>query len=181
MLKDHIRDELGDIKIDKVTFRDKGAYYLSAFCDGECVYKKRNDFDIFYIGFLKGLFFRDACYSCRFATPHRIGDLTLGDFWGFKSQNGVFPVKHNNGLSVVLVNTKKGDRLFSSCNEFLFTMERELAEAVAGNRQLRFPSRKHGSWDAFRKQYIKKGFGKAANRALWIEKIKYWILTKIGQ
>ena len=181
MLKDHLKYVLENQKIDKVTFRDTEGFYLSAFYDEKCIYRKRNYFDLFYLGFLKGLFYRESCYFCQYATSKRIGDVTLGDFWGFNTQKGEFPKKHDNGLSVVLINTEKGHRLFSSCRESLSFIERDYEEAVAGNKQLRHPAVRHKNWKIFQKQYLISGFEIAADRALWKEKIKYYILAKVGQ
>lgn len=32
--------------------------------------------------FSKSYTYRENCYSCPFASEERVGDLTVGDFWG---------------------------------------------------------------------------------------------------
>ena len=57
-------------------------------------------------GFLQALFNRPSCHSCPFATTSRVGDLTLGDFWGihvYKPQ-----CSSSQGISLLLVNNAKG-------------------------------------------------------------------------
>lgn len=49
---------------------------------------------------------RPSCTSCRYASVHREGDLTIGDFWGIEN---VFPqLDDNKGVSALMVNTEKG-------------------------------------------------------------------------
>ena len=61
----------------------------------------------FFLGFNSTLFYNEACYGCKFNTIPRIGDLTLGDFWGASKD-----VDNYNGNSIVLVNTTKGMEIF---------------------------------------------------------------------
>ena len=56
------------------------------------------------------LLMRDACEKCQFASISRVGDITLGDFWGIEK---VLPeIDDNKGISAVLINTEKGEKLF---------------------------------------------------------------------
>jgi len=63
--------------------------------------------DFFMRGYLKNYYLRKSCYDCKFSKIPRQGDITLGDFWGI-------PKKYydRNGVSLVLLNNKKGDELF---------------------------------------------------------------------
>lgn len=36
----------------------------------------------YYSLFNDGEVFRDCCYKCPFAQEKRVGDLTIGDYWG---------------------------------------------------------------------------------------------------
>lgn len=64
----------------------------------------------FFQGFSGNLYLNDICYKCPFARIPRAGDITLGDYWGVpkKFDNG------NKGVSAVLINNKKGGKLFYS-------------------------------------------------------------------
>ncbi len=51
-----------------------------------------------------------SCYNCPFAGLKHCSDLTLGDFWGTYS----YANEKSKGLSLVLVNTAKGEELLNS-------------------------------------------------------------------
>ena len=53
--------------------------------------------------FLSGMNMRPACYSCQYANEKRVGDITLGDYWGVKSQ-----WNDGKGTSLVIAHTLKG-------------------------------------------------------------------------
>ena len=111
---------------------------------------------------------------------HRIGDITLGDFWGFNDEKK-FIIEHKNGLSMVILNTENGERIFRNLADNMFYQKRSIEEAVSGNKQLMMPSKKHKNYDKFRDDYKKYGFEKAAKRALWKERIAYAIIDRIGK
>ena len=182
MLMNHIESLGYKNRKNRIVFRDKEGFYLTVLdSEGKVLYRKKNFYDIYYIGFLKGLLYRKSCFLCQFAKPQRVGDITLGDFWGFDSSKGEFPVTTTNGLSLIMVNTQKGKSLFEECSDGLIFIERTLEEAVNGNRQLKCPSKRHKNHEFFEKQYTKLGFEKAAKSALWKERIVYAIIDRIGK
>ena len=64
-------------------------------------YKKDSYLDLF----LQRLFRNDACENCKYCRTERLGDITIGDFWGID----LFTEKYNrNGTSFCLVNSSKG-------------------------------------------------------------------------
>ena len=68
--------------------------------------------------FLRSFTYRKNCYSCPFASEKRVGDLTLGDFWGFHEEYPSYDEKqglsNGKGISCVLVNTDTLNRKYSS-------------------------------------------------------------------
>lgn len=57
---------------------------------------------------------RETCYCCQFTGTNRIGDITIGDF-----NNAHILCSQFDGLrsvSLVLVNTDKGQRFIDECN-----------------------------------------------------------------
>lgn len=102
----------------------------------------------FYMkAFTKGFMFMEACYGCKYATPNRISDITIADFWDI----GKFvPFRHSTrkGISMVLVNNERGRALFKKCND-LISEERTLAEAIQCNYNLSFPSKRPIERDTF--------------------------------
>ena len=45
-----------------------------------------SDHSSYYRLFLEGEIYRDCCYECPYADDKRVGDITLGDFWGAKEE-----------------------------------------------------------------------------------------------
>ena len=68
--------------------------------------------DIFMRAFIGNLILRPSCYACKFKSGRCGSDVSLGDFWGVKKCHK--EMDDDKGLSLVLVNTEKGRRLFDS-------------------------------------------------------------------
>lgn len=67
--------------------------------------------DPYYAAFLRCETYRESCYVCPFAKRNgRIGDISMGDFWGTDKKYPEIPSE--NGISFCTVNTKQGKRLF---------------------------------------------------------------------
>ena len=50
---------------------------------------------------------RPSCTGCRYASVHREGDITIGDFWGI--ENVLPQLDDVKGVSAVMVNSEKGE------------------------------------------------------------------------
>ncbi len=71
----------------------------------------------YYNYFLKGDIFRDSCYKCKYAGSSRQGDFSMGDYWGIEN---IHPeVDKNNGVSALIVNSKKGISLIEALEKYL--------------------------------------------------------------
>lgn len=157
----------------RLSFRNDSEFGLNVTdTEGKRIISKDFYKDFYFLGFMRKLFYREACYSCKYAQRSRVGDFTIGDFWGF-DHSIPFVSNANHGLSVVLINTEKGLELFDFCKHLLHYQERTLDEAVKGNPQLNHPSEKHRNYDRFRNNYKKHGFKTAAERSLWFDMIGY--------
>lgn len=96
--------------------------------------------DSYYLtAFNRGYMFMEACYACRYASPDRVADITLGDFWDI-GQYAPFHYEKKKGVSLLKVNSKKGNRLLTNVIDKLFVVERNLDEAIKGNYNLAYPS-----------------------------------------
>lgn len=84
--------------------------------------------DKFNMGFTTNLFQRPSCYTCPFAPMERIGDITLGDWFGGTKYKELDP--ENKGLSMIVLNSPKGERFYEAIKEKMFTREYSVAEAV---------------------------------------------------
>ena len=147
-------------KPSNMTFRGIYSFILTLYKENEIIYQKSSKEDAYYYSFLNSLFYRESCYQCKFAQSKRGGDITIGDFWDI-GRNIPFEHDTSSGVSAALINTKKGAKLFESIKSRIFYEERTLDEAVAGNAQLKAPSKKNQYYDLFLDFYKKYSFKKA--------------------
>lgn len=148
---------------DNITFRGLRNFYFTLYKDSKILYSKEDNLDIYFTAFLRGLFYRENCYECKYANTSRVGDITIGDFWGLGEEIN-FDHNTSNGVSVALINTEKGKSLFENIKNKIFYEKRTLKEAVNGNAQLKHPSVKHSNYENFRNLYKEYGFEHAINQ-----------------
>lgn len=141
-LRKHILKKTKGLVPDEIFFR-KGAYLLLLLLGGKEIYRsslfEQRYEDIYYNTFIDGFSYRDSCNSCRYAQPHRVSDVTIGDFWGLEEN---LPIEHPHGCSVLLPTTDKGKELIDGIHSEFHLFERTVEEAVNGNDQLRHPKEK---------------------------------------
>lgn len=85
--------------------------------------------------FMKGyihyhLYIRPSCTHCAFKGLDHGTDVMLADFWGLQSAD-------DNGTSLVIVNSKKGNQLFEKIKENLYSREEDFSKSVLGNPAFR--------------------------------------------
>lgn len=119
--------------------------------------------DLYMKGFFNGTTFRPCCYTCKYACNKRISDITIGDFWGVKSDNISNP---ELGVSLALINTNKGEYIFNQCKNNLYYEKQSIDTAIKGNEQLRHPYNKNFRSTIFRFFYPKIGYKNALICAL---------------
>ena len=93
--------------------------------------------------FQNSKFFRDSCYSCPYSCEQRVGDISVGDFWGIEKErpelltSGGGPIDATKGVSAVLANTPKGKELIGASN--LVLEECKIANVAASGEAVRNP------------------------------------------
>lgn len=135
VFSDYLGARFSGKSITDIKFRDpKRGEVLAVSEEGKEIYKRGYREDPFLWAFMYGDLFADSCYNCSYAGDNRVGDLTIGDFWGLGKK---IPFdKKVSRVSCVLVNTPKGKRLFENLSSLLEFEERSTEEAVEGNSQL---------------------------------------------
>ena len=174
LLKDEIEAKIGKKNQIRVEFRENGKYYMKIFLKDKLLIREGLEKNFYLLGFMKSLFLRENCYNCIYATNKRVGDLTIGDFWGINKtdNNGLYKEEEKRGMSLCLVNTPKGKYLFNHIKDNCYFEKRKIEEALSGNPQLRFPTIKNKQYDKFRKLYMKNGYFMASKKCLRLEKLK---------
>lgn len=99
--------------------------------------------------FMASLIFRENCFSCPYACVQRVSDVTIADFWGLVPCT----VPNNRGVSLMLVNTEKGQVAINGIRPYAQMEERPVSEAIRGNGQLQHPSKRPSERDRFLQQY----------------------------
>ena len=108
-------------KVSKYNFRDKekngvGTNIKISFKNGKVRYFPMK-YDFYGLDFLKGLNYRESCYLCKYANTNRVGDISLGDYWGIEKYHPHFSDK--NGVSLILINTEKGEKMIDLISEHI--------------------------------------------------------------
>ena len=115
-------------KIVKTDFRDKSFGWHShletlTFEDNSSV--SRESFkNLFY----DHLIVRRSCSSCFFTNFDRVSDITVGDFWGWENNHSDWC--DNNGVSLALINSPKGEQFFTSLQNLIDTVPSSTLECV---------------------------------------------------
>ena len=99
---------------------------------------------------------RKSCAKCHFTNTKRPSDITIGDFWGWEKVNPNLFDKDNKGISLMLINTEKGAKLFEAIQNNINIKPVELKDCLQYN--LRHPSKQDPKRNKFEKDYIRKGF-----------------------
>lgn len=100
-------------RIDRVCFRDKKYGWHSHvevfhFEDGSEIVGKNILQRLFY----EHLIVRPSCCKCPYTNFKRVSDLTISDFWGWEKNHQEW--NDNKGVSLMLVNSPKGDLMQKS-------------------------------------------------------------------
>ena len=134
-----------NMKIQAFRFRDKsqgwklhGAMTLDS---GKTVYFEPEE-SSYYQMFLNSYTYRENCYHCPYASDHRPGDITIGDYWCVElvhpellKENGG-QLDHEAGASCLIVNNLKGRQLLEEVGAGIEKWKSTYEDASKYNRQL---------------------------------------------
>lgn len=105
-------------KLVKVNFRNKDncgwkmpdSVYV--FENSKEIKKLSFNLDNYVSSFIEGLIMNEKCYDCKFKGNNNLGDIIIGDFW--KVPDNLFGSQTKNGVSAIIIKTKKGEKLLNS-------------------------------------------------------------------
>ena len=129
-LEEVTKSDIEYLNMREKSFGWKDYSMLIKCADGQ--YRKKKTADLFHLGFQTHLFYRECCYTCKFRKTDRVGDFTLGDFWGFKeSFKKDSMINDDTGISFFMINNKKAVSLFERLDQSQVICEkRDLAENI---------------------------------------------------
>lgn len=114
-----------------------------------------NEQDLYMSAFNKAAFFRQSCYNCKYAQNKRVGDCSIGDFWGVGRHGKIFDKKIEKGCSLLLVNTEKALSILYDLRD-VFYEKRTLSEAIVENGNLCSPSKSYSKRDELIRCFLDK-------------------------
>lgn len=91
--------------ISQIQFRSKKYGWENRTMTINNVIRIKKEKNKFYDFFLLSNVYNSSCYECKYRTSSS-ADIRIGDFWGKKFKN------NQNGVSMVLINTKNGEDIF---------------------------------------------------------------------
>lgn len=97
---------------------------------------------------------RPSCYECPFKSVHHPGDITIADYWGIEKAAPEFD--DNRGVSLVLVNSAKGEIWFDKVRPFVMWKETKIEDSMQPPLKEPFP--KPCARDKFWYDFVNKDF-----------------------
>ncbi len=110
--------------------------------------------------FFLGLMARESCYHCPYSSLSRVGDISLGDYWGINAISDKFT--GDIGVNVVFLNSANGSLLWNQIKNQCFYIETELKLAL--QKHLVMPCEKTARVDEFWSYYTKTSYKKACEK-----------------
>ncbi len=172
-------------KIKEINFRNKDSGWQNSSLKvvfGKSEYKKDMQQDPYYILFFSHLIIRPSCHQCVYASYHRVTDITLADFWGIENSSKTF--SDDTGVSLVLVNTRKGKELIGNIgkdSDMIKSSHSAFYQPI-----FEIPSKMSPKRQLFWSEYFAKGnkafrkYGKLSTLQWIIKRIIVPVLKKTG-
>lgn len=145
-------------KIVGVTFRDKsnGWHHSELRIDREdgTYISENHSENVFSTLYFNSYIVRPSCAVCPYARIERVGDITIGDFWGI--ENSIPEFDDDKGTSLVLANTDKGMAILKKIMPDLEIRTTDYQHCLQPN--LKAPSKLSGDREKVWRKYYTKGF-----------------------
>lgn len=168
MFTDYLNEIRDDREVTNFAFRDKKrgwglcARITTRYGKNEKTKRIPCNVSSYYKMFLKCEIYQKGCYSCNFATKERVGDLTIGDYWGMENNSQLYSAFQEKGyditkgVSCVLATSEKGIGLLEKSDIDLF--ETTYEDIARENHQLYEPSPIPKTREKIMEVYEKEGY-----------------------
>lgn len=161
-LREHLK-YLYNGKLEYISFRGgSDDCTLSLFDEKhKKIYRGPQYTDPYFFSFMEHMLFQEQCYRCPFAGRQRIGDLTIGDYWGLAEE--AKPESGGDGINLVFQNDNKGNFLLELVKEKIEIVKRPAIEAINGNETLQYPTPMPDGYAEFWEIINREGYRSALN------------------
>lgn len=166
-----LEDEQGG-KIAQVWFRSKRRPWGRANSNKGFAYRMEGSDEIledsrYYDLFIRyGVISRPSCSACPFTDVRRISDMTIADCFGIEKYAPAW--NDPRGVSLVTVNTDKGEDMLAAISSAMLLNERPMRESVAEQQRLsrpgEMPRGRAGFWENFRRLGLKEALREVPQR-----------------
>lgn len=173
-------------KMIYASFRNKEISWESPiaiykFKNGKVIKNMSYNADKYVVGFLEGLYYRKSCNNCQYKGNGHNADIIIGDLWGATQEQKT--KTDNKGISLVIINSLKGEELFKILQEEIYIDFVDKKVAINNNNFLMKPISKHKNRERFfenlEKIKLSRNIKINLNRKIYKGSIKN-ILYKIG-
>ena len=176
-----IRHLIGNRPYTDVRFRgnDEHDYHLSIWNQEDCIYSVKARKQPYLLAMLRGVTLMEGCYQCPFASPQRMGDITLGDYIGLDPAVRARAEGHN--ISYISINTEKGKRVYETflrAQPAFRSVERPLWERLSVRFSILEPAGRSPLRDKFLQRLPRLGFARAVRRTMRMEILKESVLYR---
>lgn len=187
----YISEKANGRKVKKVDFREK-AYWgwgtaTSLFFEDGSAYRGDCFTDEYWLGFLGGMETRKCCGNCSYANPQRVGDFTIGDFWGIAEIDP--SLSDGKGTSLVTVNSNKAKKILKAVSKECallksIELDKTLELAKTRNGQFLHPTPSHWARNRFfelcKSHTLVKSFTDAKNNNYDVGIMGWWYNENYG-
>lgn len=151
--------------IEEINFRDKK---MNGWCSQGSIRvngKKKNISpynNSYYYYYIANCISRYSCYTCKYSSMKRAGDITIGDCWNMKE---FFPnVDTSEGYSVIIINSKNGQRIFEEIKDMLIYYDIDRDFVISNNKNLQEPCEMPEKRKIIFKEIAKFGYNETAEK-----------------
>ena len=170
--------------IEKINYRDKKIswknFSMNIKYKNRRIYNKSHNKDLYMKAFIQNLILTDSCYNCKFKKKDRNSDITLADFWGISKMDK--SINSRNGVSLVIINTQKGNELLEILKKKCTVKEVNLDDAIRYNQAYIKSANINNNRDAFFREVeednIKRKLKKYTYSQSFIKKVYRKIFKK---
>jgi len=141
-------------KVKKITMREKkdDCPYTMKVEFENCSKYIYSDEDLWMQAYFKRLTQMESCGTCPYAESKRVGDITIGDFWGINNVDSGWDAKE--GVSVVMANTEKGNDIIKYV-ENVRKKEFSINQVMIGNKNIEKSQPLNNNEQAFKTEATK--------------------------
>ena len=163
IFQDHVKYIEKKGKVSQYRFRDKtfGWRGTNTTISYGCKTESNTPLsDIFTNLYFDGFISRESCASCKYTSTNRVGDITIGDFWGIEKYHKEF--NDEKGVSLVIVNTPKGCKIFEEIEDSVDYLESSMEFCL--QPQMQYPAKANRRKSQFWSDYMSRGFQYCAKK-----------------